>query len=175
MEDDLTFGASVWGSTEPANLFPAKQSSSTILPSPSASAPQTDDDFDDFDDFGSAAEAPQSAVDDDDFGDFGDADEMATPADFTSPGYPSEIPIAGPSRAGWEALRLNPFPSRDDLVEQINDILDAVWSGIPVSQYLTDDGIRDVEGVNQILQTNESLHPLQNLPTGFGLEYGVST
>ncbi|KAL0067606.1 hypothetical protein AAF712_005321 [Marasmius tenuissimus] len=115
------------------------------------------DGFDDFDDFGSpTADAGQIAMDDDDFGDFGDADEASAPAGFADSTGFAEVPIAGPSRIGWEPLRLDPFPGRDELADQINEILEPIWRSHPVSEYATEEGIRDVEGVNQILVTSES-------------------
>ncbi len=219
MDDDLTFGASVWGAEEPSPIAPPTKLKPASLPLPlevglTSSAPDTnangDDDFDDFDDFGPAetGAAGQDVVgDDDDFGDFGDFGEAneeiaVTPADF------SEIPVAGPSTSridsDWEPLRLDPLPSRQRLEQEINEILEPVWDDErSLEQVLTKDGIRDVEGVNQILVTNERCfiavstisvlnsdvrlsivescisyysgrHPLRNLQTGLDLEYGDS-
>ncbi|KAL0570604.1 hypothetical protein V5O48_011352 [Marasmius crinis-equi] len=154
MDDDLTFGASVWGSAETTNPLGTTSTPSHVVSDQTlTSAP---DDFDDFDDFGAPAETSQIAMEDDDFGDFGDADDTTAPADFTQSTGFAQIPVAGPSRMGWEPLRLDPFPGREELAEQISEILEPVWSSYPVSHYTTKEGIRDVEGVNQILVTNES-------------------
>ncbi|KAG7096733.1 hypothetical protein E1B28_004146 [Marasmius oreades] len=151
MDDDLTFGTSVWGSTEPVDLLASNSKSSE-----DTTSQRTDgDEFDDFDDFGSP-ETGNIPVDDDDFGDFGDADESTQPVDFKEEMAYPEIPIAGPSRIDWEPLHLHPFPDRKMLTDQVNAILEPVWSSCSISHYTTKEGIRDVEGVNQILVTNES-------------------
>lgn len=158
MDDDLTFGASVWGADEPPSL--SIVSSTTPKPSldddaiPSSGSA----DFDDFDDFGpseTAAAGQDIAGEDDDFGDFGDfGDAAASPTDF------SEVPVAGPSTlridTDWEPLSLDPLPDRRKLEQDINDILEPVWDDEQLlEQVFTKDGIRDVEGVNQILVTHE--------------------
>ncbi|KAK1231803.1 hypothetical protein PQX77_005017 [Marasmius sp. AFHP31] len=158
MDDDLTFGASVWGASEPVDILSTSSQASQQRPASSGQTLTSESDgFDDFDDFGSpTADAGQIAMDDDDFGDFGDADEASAPAGFADSTGFAEVPIAGPSRIGWEPLRLDPFPGRDELADQINEILEPIWRSHPVSEYATEEGIRDVEGVNQILVTNES-------------------
>lgn len=163
MEDDLTFGTSVWGAPEPSLLPPLVKPKPPSLPLHDGFISAGDDEFDDFDDFGPAetAAVQDIAADDDDFGDFGDFGEEvpATPADF------SGQPVAGPSTSrietDWEPLDLDPLPDRRQLEQDINDILDPVWDDEQVvEQALTKDGIRDVEGVNQILVTNERYDPL---------------
>lgn len=159
MEDDLTFGASVWGAAEPSPLPPLIKLKPPSLPLDDGFISAADDDFDDFDDFGPAETAAVDqdvAGDDDDFGDFGDfgEDVPVTPADF------SGVPVAGPSTSRiereWEPLSLDPLPDREQLEQDINDILEPVWDDEQtVEQVLTKDGIRDIEGVNQILVTNE--------------------
>lgn len=163
MEDDLTFGTSVWGAPEPSLLPPLVKPKPPSLPLHDGFISAGDDEFDDFDDFGPAetAAVQDIAADDDDFGDFGDFGEEvpATPTDF------SGQPVAGPSTSrietDWEPLDLDPLPDRRQLEQDINDILDPVWDDEQVvEQALTKDGIRDVEGVNQILVTNERYDPL---------------
>ncbi|KAK7470428.1 hypothetical protein VKT23_001854 [Stygiomarasmius scandens] len=160
MDDDITFGASVWGSSEPLDILPSAQSPQFAAPSASESAPS--DDFGDFDDFGPpAGHAAQEAAEDDDFGDFGDfgdvQESMPTSVEFSEDaGFVSSPPVAGPSRADWRPLRLDPLPSRSDLEEEINDLLDPLWDKDALSRVTTKDGIRELEGVNQILVTNES-------------------
>ncbi|THV08344.1 hypothetical protein K435DRAFT_958926 [Dendrothele bispora CBS 962.96] len=158
MDDDITFGASVWGSNEPVNILPPAKSASSP---PSESAAAINDEFDDFDDFGPPTDqiAPIAVEDDDfgDFGDFGDAQEMATPMGFSDDaGFTSQAPVAGPSRVDWQPLRLDPLPSKSELAEEINEILDSLWDDNALSAVTTKDGIRELEGVNQILVTNES-------------------
>lgn len=152
MDDDLAFGASVWAASEPAAVRPI------ITPPPVTQAVS----FDDFDDFGPPTDAETTHDDggDDDFGDFGDfgeAEDLATPADFGEEGVVfEEMRIAGPSSqyADWEPLRLDPMPSRGELEAQVNDILAPVWDQ-DISQFTTDEEIREVEGVSQILATPE--------------------
>ncbi|KAJ6539555.1 hypothetical protein B0H19DRAFT_961538 [Mycena capillaripes] len=148
-EDDLAFGASVWGSSEPA------------LPPPSQPNFVSPARFDDFDDFGSPTETtkPVSAEDDDfgDFGDFGDAEENPSGPEFSESEEFGEIPVAGPSfQTSWEALNLDPMPNRVDLREQVDDILAPIWGGTDITKVTTKEGIREVEGINQILVNPES-------------------
>ncbi|KAJ3741487.1 hypothetical protein DFH05DRAFT_1506282 [Lentinula detonsa] len=164
MDDDLTFGASVWGSEEPSPLPPStKLTHPTLsLEDDFISTANPDDNFDDFDDFGptETLAGQELAGDDDDFGDFGnfgDATEdiAVTPADF------AEISVAGPSvlrmSTDWEPLILDPFPDPRKLQQDINEILESIWDDDEaLEQVFTTDGIRDIEGVNQILVTNES-------------------
>ena len=153
MDDDLTFGASVWGSTEPVDIL---QTSSQTTQQSNQTLTTERDDFDDFDDFGSpTANTAQISMEDDDFGDFGDADDSSAPTAFADSTGFAENPIAGPSRVGWEPLHLDPFPGRDELVEQIDEIMEPIWRTYPASEYTTGEGIRDVEGANQILVTSE--------------------
>lgn len=154
MDDDLTFGASVWGADVPSPFPPTKLKPPTLsLEDDFISTPNGDDGFDDFEDFGPTETV---AGDEDDFGDFGDAieDIAVTPADFP------ETPVAGPSKSQmskqWEPLRLDPFPDRQQLERDIDEILEPVWDDEEAQeQVFTKDGIRDIEGVNQILVTNE--------------------
>ncbi|KAF9268173.1 hypothetical protein L218DRAFT_954550 [Marasmius fiardii PR-910] len=157
MDDDLTFGTSIWGTSEPVDLLGSTTKPSQLQPLENTTSQPTDgDDFDDFDDFGSPAENGQAPVDDDDFGDFGDADESTQAVDFTGGGGYPKAPIASSSRIGWEPLRLDPFPDHQVLTDEINAILEPIWSNNDLSQHTTKEGIRDVEGVKQILVTNES-------------------
>ncbi|KAJ7639021.1 hypothetical protein FB45DRAFT_418502 [Roridomyces roridus] len=153
-EDDLTFGASVWGSSEPA--FPPPAST------PSFAAPEPEPEaatFDDFDDFGSPTETtmdqqPQDGgFDDDDFGDFGD--EVSAPGpEFSQHAVFEQAPIAGPSE--WQPLRLAPIPNGVDLREQVDGILGPIWADHDISKVTTNEGIREVEGISQILVYPES-------------------
>ncbi|KAJ7781028.1 hypothetical protein B0H16DRAFT_1358266 [Mycena metata] len=150
MDDD--FGASVWGSPEPT--FPPPSHSNFISPP----TPRLDD----FDDFGSPTETTNPvAQDDDDFGDFGDfgeAEENPSGPEFTESEGFGGIPVAGPSsfQTTWEALNLDPMPSRVDLRDQVDEILAPIWRNIDISQVTTNEGIREVEGISQILINAES-------------------
>ncbi|KAF8165500.1 hypothetical protein B0H34DRAFT_689394 [Crassisporium funariophilum] len=152
MDDDLTFGASVWGATEPSAV------ASTSKPPASLSLPTFEDTtFDDFDDFGAPGESAQEDAGDDDFGDFGDfgeADAGSSIAFGEGASFVEDDRIPGPSSLPhWRALQLDPFPSRPSLESEINDILAPLWRYEDISQVTTDEGIREVEGAAQILVT----------------------
>ncbi|KAJ7068465.1 hypothetical protein C8F01DRAFT_1208020 [Mycena amicta] len=140
MDDDFTFGSSVWGSSDP------------VLPPLSQSFAPPQPQFDDFDDFGSPTEsAPAKTEDeDDDFGDFGDFGDADAPPDTAFGVAFADTP---PVVTGWEPLKLVPMPDKDELREQIEGILAPIWRHGDVT---TNDGIREVEGISQILVSPES-------------------
>ncbi|GBE80007.1 hypothetical protein BKA93DRAFT_824655 [Sparassis latifolia] len=159
MEDDITFGASVWGA--PNDLVPTisdKHLSSSVSP-----ALSSQDGLDEFDNFGTPAETLAASEDevDDDFGDFGDFGEAQVAGDVSAFGEEvafgdgEQTPTPGPSFADWGPLQLHPLPSRQDLQDQIDDILGPLWATIDIS-HLTNDDIRQAEGLNQTLVTPES-------------------
>ncbi|KAL1708629.1 hypothetical protein EV121DRAFT_196924 [Schizophyllum commune] len=144
-----------------------------------------DDGFGDFDDFAGPA---QAGGDDDDFGDFGDfgdaGDGGEAGAGFgetsgfgsasgfddasgfgSSSGFDDAAGygVPGPSRADWAPLRLEPMPSREELVEDINAIIAPIWEHDDVQAYVTDEAEREAEGVNQILTTPESRNMFNTL------------
>ncbi|KAK0453877.1 hypothetical protein EV421DRAFT_1958109 [Armillaria borealis] len=152
MDDDITFGVSVWGSSAPVSILQDKpfddRAPSTIDPFHSQ---PVDDHFDDFDDFGPPAQDLASSADDDDFGDFGDFDTTETIPSGDSfgdeLGFAVDASIAGPSSyTNWE-------PSQ--LVQDIDDILGPLWP-TSIAEVTTDDPIREMEGISQILVTSES-------------------
>ena len=162
MEDDFTFGTSVWGA--PDEVPPP---SLTLQPPPLAVSPgpsTAQDDFDDFSNFRTPAEtvAGSGEEDNDDFGDFGDFGETQqlpiTPGFSTSfgdPVYAEPEGISGPSTStDWRPLRLDPLPSRQQLQEQVDSILGPLWSYDDTSQ-LTDEPMREIGGLNQTLVTPE--------------------
>ena len=165
MEDDIAFGASVWGAPDaslPIAPLVVKPPTFEVSPSPST-AP---DDFDDFDNFRTPAETTagsgEEGEEEDDFGDFGDFGETQqlsiTPAFSTSFGevqYAEPESISGPSiRRDWQPLHLDPLPPREELQEQVDVILGPLWQQVDTS-HLTDDPIREVGGLNQTLVTPE--------------------
>ncbi|KAG1815606.1 uncharacterized protein BJ212DRAFT_1357472 [Suillus subaureus] len=177
MDEDLTFGASVWGTTldDPiatrlANITSFASPESPVPPSPAPSQ----DRLDDYDDFHTPPQTqnPSIAQEDDfgDFGDFGEAEGLEGGRDFrhdTDFGQDGDFgdfsedvtfheePIPGPSHTAWEPFRLTTSPSGEDLERQINRILDPVWIR-DISSMTTDEDIRQAEGVSQILVTPES-------------------
>ncbi|OCH92153.1 hypothetical protein OBBRIDRAFT_773827 [Obba rivulosa] len=156
MEDDITFGASVWGAPDnsPLTIRPA----ATSLGSPQ---PSSLDNFDDFDSFNTPAEtiATSRDEDDDDFGDFGDFGDIQEIGDVPTfeeaVEFSEEVRIPSSSGKEWEPVRLDPMPSRPDLQAQVDEILEPLWATDDMSQ-LTEEDIRQVEGLNQILVTSES-------------------
>lgn len=144
MDDDLTFGASVWAASEPLNTNPIIKSD----PLP----PKFDDNiFEDFDDFGTLDEAPGTDLKDDDFGDFGDADVGLTPAFSEAVGFEEDLRIPGSSSQNWRPLQLDPFPSRPSLENELSETLGPLWNYEDISVVTTDEAIREVEGSAQIL------------------------
>lgn len=154
MDDDLTFGTSVWGTSEEVDVTPVTLKTIPLVPT----SFDLQRDNDPFDDFGSPTESNPNAVDDD-FGDFGEFDEaeIVNSTGFGDDlGFEEEVPVAGPSSLKeWHPLKLDPLPSRSELAEQVNDILEPIWGHGDLSQFLTDEGIREVDGISQILVTSE--------------------
>lgn len=151
MDDDITFGASVWSTSDVADTIPPLQTNPPILSTPHFG----EDQFEDFDD---PVQTMQADAGDDDFGDFGDFDEaeVVNSTGFDDGEFGQEVQIAGPSSyAEWHPLRLDPLPSRSELEDQVSSILEPIWGSADISGLLTDDGIREVEGVGQILVTPE--------------------
>lgn len=147
MDDDITFGASVWGVSETVDLQ---------KPSPSIVLTTQEITFDDFDDFGPSAEAASNDARDDDFGDFGDAEYSAQEGFGESIDFEEQTQMAGPSSLRqWRPLRLSPFPGRRQMEEEIYEILALEWENQEISYITTNEGIREVEGIGQILLTPE--------------------
>jgi hypothetical protein len=151
MDDDLTFGASVWGTSEEVDITPFSLKAVSFIPT-SSDLQHDNDPFDTFN-------GPTESNPDDDFGDFGDFGE-AEIVDSTGfedhIGFVEEFPVAGPSsHREWHPLKLDPLPPRPELAKQVNEILEPIWGSVDTSKGLTDEGIRDVEGISQILVTSE--------------------
>lgn len=144
MDDDLTFGASVWAASTPLDI---------VSTSWATSPPKPDATLDDFDDFGPPDESNLETIDDDDFGDFGDFGEahegesLALEEDLNF----GQHPLPGPSH--WRPLQLDPFPSRSSLENEINETLVPIWQYEDISDVTTDENIREAEGISQILLT----------------------
>ena len=153
MNDDLDFGTSVWGTTEQLPISVPTTSFSEPLPAPPSSSRSG---FDDFDDFETPAETVLASGDDqdDDFGDFGDFGEVEGDQDAAAfEPQPFEESIPTPRTLNdWTPLRLNPFPSKEQLRHQLDSILDPLWPEYDSNDF-TDDEIRQVEGLNQTLVT----------------------
>jgi len=149
MDDDFAFG-SVWASDSGPSAL--------ALPSTSAFTPTQDDTgFDDgFDDFGEVQQVDLGQDgEDDDFGDFGEAEDS-----FANDTAQGQLPGTD---SDWSALVLRPLPSRPELHREIEDILEPLWTNDDLSLVMTDDPIRDVGGINQVLVTPESRTLYQTL------------
>ncbi|GAA5894964.1 uncharacterized protein JCM6883_002273 [Sporobolomyces salmoneus] len=166
-----------------ASLSPTTKDSETFtvppppLPTtstePSQAPPMDDfDDFDDDDDFGEMGEAGEDGEGDDDFGDFGDAaplDESAFEASsepFPLTQHTSEpalTPQPVPSTSFLPPLRLDLSnrPTRRSVAPQLRDFVSSAWGD--VSDKVNDEPERQVEGVAQILVTEESRNLLSSL------------
>jgi len=143
MDDDMTFGASVWAASEPLNANSIFKSDPPL---------NFDDTIsDDFDDFGALDEIPGTDLKDDDFGDFGDADIGLTLAFGEAGGFEEDLRIPGPSSQNWRPLQLDPFPSRSSLEKELSETLGPIWNCEDISVVTTDEAIREVEGSAQIL------------------------
>jgi hypothetical protein len=145
---DEDFGSSVWAT-------PATGVISLLSPNVSSTISQ----FDDFDEFGLQADVSKREDDDDEFGDFGDFGQVedATEEFGGSSGFKeTELePAAGPSSWDWdwEPLCFESHPSRQTLETQIEEILGPLWSKDVLSEVLTDEDVREVGGLAQILVT----------------------
>jgi len=147
MDDDLTFGASVWATSEPIT------SKQPLV----AAKPEQEAKFDDeFDDFGTPADTTQGDINDDndfgDFGDFGEAEPGSLQTFAEHSGF-DDVRIAGPSSQIWQPLRLDPFPSRSTLESAIDETWGPIWNYEDIADVTTDDPIREAEGIAQILIT----------------------
>ncbi|KAH8118619.1 hypothetical protein DFH11DRAFT_1686730 [Phellopilus nigrolimitatus] len=168
MDDDLGFGTDIWAtpSSETATSKLKETSPQQTLRG-STPPPQTEIEFhddafaDDIFESGAPIQASTLQTDDDefgDFGDFGDAVEGESSSGFgqSTTFGDGEVFFATQATADWDVLRLDPFPSTSTLKTGIGDALKPLWDTINPSQFLTDEDIRQVGGLNQILVTPES-------------------
>lgn len=147
MDDDFTFGTSVWGTSDVVDIVP------TSKPTSSPSEPEYGHQFDEFNDLGQVS---HEVAADDEFGDFGDFGDFNDAEMVNSTGFEEEVRIAGPSSyTGWDSLKLDPLPSRSYLEEQVNEILGPIWGYEDLPSVMTDEGVREVEGISQVLVTPE--------------------
>jgi len=161
-DDDDAFSAT---SNSPR---PEQHSTNFSLPPPPIATEPSEvppmDDFDDFDDddFGEMGETVEGGNEDDDFGDFGDTaplDESAfdappPPAQTTFNETPAPQPIASSSALPPLRLDLSNRPTRRTVGPQLREFVSSAWGD--VSEAVSDEPERQVEGVAQVLVTEES-------------------
>ncbi|GAA6008725.1 hypothetical protein JCM11491_003412 [Sporobolomyces phaffii] len=148
-----------------------------VAAEPSEAPPM--DDFDDFgdddDDFGEMGDAAGGATGDDDFGDFGDFGDSAPldesafdapplpPPPVPSTSEPSFVsqPVASTSSLPPLRLDFSNRPTRRSVAPQIKDFISSAWGD--VLDKVSDEPERQVEGVAQVLVTEDSRNLLANL------------
>jgi hypothetical protein len=149
---DEDFGTSVWGTATP-DIVSLSSPAYPTFPQSSFTVSQ----FDDLDGFGTQKDVSGGEDDDDDFGDFGEfgqaeegtTEEIENSSHFSEPAGS----VAGSSSRDWEPLHFDPHPSRRTLEAQIEEILGPLWNTDDTSQALTDEDVREVGGLAQILVT----------------------
>ena len=165
MDSDDAFDTSVWASSSASATPTTKQPAALVLDdggfgasevSTFDAAPGDGDAFDDFDDFNEPAAS--GAVDDDfgdDFGDFGEV-QAADPG-FSTPAVAPPLAVEQDSAWGsdWHPLRLEPLPPLSELTERVEELLAPIYDPQSTTRFLSDETIRQAEGLNQTLVTPE--------------------
>ena len=157
--DGLDFEASVWASAaDPNHDMKAGPSSFTVQPFPSHNEDEAAFDDDDFD-FDAPARAAPADAGDDELGDFGDFDnalqETDTSAFVQTTTFEGDGGFFTPRSLDWEALQLDPLPSHAMLRNRVEGLLQPLWESVDSSEYFSDENIRQVGGLNQVLVTGE--------------------
>lgn len=157
-DDDFGFGASVWASSSNTvpSAGPSQREETPVFPSTTNISSLTEDAFDD-DDFNAPVESTTGEDDDfGDFGDFGDAAEGGESSAFSqTSGFDTGFGQPSIRSDEWSSLRLQPIPSSLRLRDELDVLLDPLWSSNDISQFATNENIRQVGGLNQILVTPE--------------------
>lgn len=148
MEED--FGSSVWATQASATT----SLSSPYFPTFPQASPTTNQ-FDDFEGLGAQDNAAGDGDDDDEFGDFGEFGQAEdTTEEFGDSSRLNElVPVTGSSPWDTEPNHFDPYQSRSMLETQIEEILGPLWDGDDLSEALTDEDVREVGGLAQILVT----------------------
>jgi hypothetical protein len=148
MEED--FGPSVWATQESGTASLSSPYFSTI---PRA-LPMINQ-FDELGGFGTQGDAAAQGDDDEfgDFGEFGQAED--TTEEFADSSRRLSVPIPVMDSSPWdrELHHFDPQQSRSMLEAQIEEILGPLWDCDDLSEALTDEDVREVGGVVQILVT----------------------
>ena len=121
-----------------------------------------DDEFGDFGDFG---DTQVTNGFDDDMGGFEEGNADAPPLSSFDGGFEHELP-PDPGPSTWEPLRLRPsLPTPANLSRHIEALLASTYGRVDPETVMSDDPIRQVEGIGQILFTTQryALSFYQNL------------
>ncbi len=149
---DEDFGTSIWA-TARSDIVSLSSPEYATFPQSSLTVNR----FDDLDGSGTQKGVSGGDDDDDEFGDFGEFGQAeGTAEDTGNGGYFSEpgVLAAGSSSSrDWEPLQFDPHPSRQTLEAQIEEILGPLWNADDTSQALTDEDVREVGGLAQVLVT----------------------
>jgi len=155
---DEDFGSSVWA-TPASHLVSLSSPDYPSFPQASFTVNR----FDDLDGFGTQKDSSGHGDDgddddDDEFGDFGEFGQAeGITEEFGDSGNFSDttiaMPVAGPSSWDWEPLQFDLHPSRKTLETQVEEILGPLWDDDDTSQALTDEDVRQVGGLAQVLVT----------------------
>jgi len=148
---DEDFGSSVWA-TSTSDVMPLSSPDYPTFPPASFTVNR----FDGFDGFETQKDVSGNDEDDDEFGDFGEfgqaEEDVGASGHFNEPA----VSVAGSSSWSWEPLSFDPHPSRQRLETQIEEVLGPLWNDDDTSQTLTDEDVREVGGLAQILVTPDS-------------------
>ncbi|KZS97881.1 hypothetical protein SISNIDRAFT_481762 [Sistotremastrum niveocremeum HHB9708] len=151
MEEDFSFG-SVWASNTPSTSF------HSALSPPTSETEIPDPPLDEFDEFA----APESTDNnDDDFADFADFvsnDNFVDDSQFGPMSDFSPLPpeVENPFQDSWQPLRLEPQLSARAIEERVTELLSPLWPQSFEEGDFSREGIREVEGLQQVLVTPES-------------------
>lgn len=164
MDDDLgEFGPSVWSTSDVPSTSKLQQADPHNVFTSSPPVELSFSQMDKFDDFsGDFQTSNDQGGFNDDFGDFEEfSDSAQTGGNVSFASEPLEDGDLGfggtTSLLGqWKSLVLEPFPSTAKLKQDIEGLLDPLVDPED-SHFFTEEDIRQVEGLNQILVTQERL------------------
>jgi Domain of unknown function (DUF5102) len=149
---DEDFGTSMWATTASDKVSLSSPDYPTF-PQPSLTVNQ----FDDIDGFETQKDGFAGEDDDDEFGDFGEfgqaegtTENIGNSVHFSEPAAPVS---SSSSSWDWEPLQFDLHPSQQTLEAQIEEILGPLWNTDDTSQVLTDEDVREVGGLAQVLVT----------------------
>ncbi len=145
---DEDFGTSMWATATSDRLSLSSPDYPTFS-QPSLTVSQ----FDDLDGFGTQKDVSPGEDDDDEFGDFGEFGQAEGTTEDIHFSEPAASAAGSSSSWDWEPLQFDPHPSQQALEAQIEEILGPLWNTDDTSQALTDEDVREVGGLAQVLVT----------------------